>query len=388
MTGLLNGKRGILNDPMHGRFALVSCLLLLMCCSAWAEENLVIKDTDLPSQVGVIDAYTVYGGDGKKAAAFVRIFEESMSLGKIRITRMVIYSDGKEQGTLWRAVQPDRMEDYSASAPQSPTHYLPLPLSVGKTASVNTASGASTIKVAKEETITTPAGTFKCLVCVGFRNGKQTQTLWVSPGVGIVKVMLLKPQQTIVLTKHKKPDSATPPPGSVALVDFDSGKGRGTTTCPKATWEATGSDSTRISTTTLDATETALNTAMSLRWSYHAENTAWPQANIMLAGSWAEVVDLTPYDSVSFYIKGFRPGECGFSIQGMSLNGKGQEYAFVPIKYTTKWTKVTIELSRRDFAKIDLAKTLLFALGHYGNPKDDGNVIWIDEITAHKKQGQ
>jgi hypothetical protein len=154
--------------------------------------------------------------------------------------------------------------------------------------------------------------------------------------------------------------------------------------CPKARFgNHINSGPEGISLSTVDRTQGAADTAMSLLWSYHTNTKTWVQANIMLAGSWNEFFDLTPYDSISFYIKGFRRGQCAFMVQGKPVQKSDESWINTPITYTTDWKKITVKLNRRAFSKLDLQKTILIGLGHQGRDNDD-NIIWIDEITCHR----
>ena len=365
------------------KVALVLGLLMLTCCAAWAAESLVITDSDIVSQVGVKTVYTVLGEDNQSVGEFIHSIEGCRRLGDTSMIETQAHFNGNLAGRAWQILRPDSLEFTQGDR----TQVLPLPLEVGKTASFDTTAGAGVIRALQEETITTPGGTFRCLVYTMEENGSPLQKTWFAPGVGTVKSITLKPQRyTLILKELKKPKSATPPPGSIVLVNFDSGNDPNATACPKATWNGfSGGPKKGITTPVVDSTEAALDSARSLRWSYHVEEGVWVQCDIVLTGSFGKFFDLTPYDSVSFYVRGFRPGKCAFMVHGKPVRENDEAWVNIPMDYASEWTKVTMDLGREDLSKLDLRNTRALSLGHLGNADDNGNVIWIDEITCHRK---
>lgn len=370
------------------RLTLIVTVVFVLNGAGSAQDGLVIKDSDMFSQVGAKNIYRVTVADGNPTGELVRTVTDCTRLGDLTIITIQAHFNGKLIEKAVRTVRSHRSDFFQSERSRLPKHSFPLPLEAGGTLTFKTESGIASCKVDSEETIETEAGTFRCLVCLIRETPQTAAKFWIAPRVGIVKAQATGPQAyTILLKEVKKPVPAAPPAGSDVLVNFDPGCDPSSIACPNATWEQGEKDSTRHSTITVDADKAALDTAGSLCWSFHVNHQAWTGGRIMLTGSWAEFVDLTPYDSVSFYVKGLRPGSFAFSIQGIAAGKEGQEYTMFPVDCTTEWKKVTIDLKSEELSKIDLRKTILFGLGRGGSENNDAdNVLWIDEITAHRKQ--
>ncbi len=362
-------------------------MLYVLCGTASAQNGLVIKDADLFSQVGMKTVYGTTGTDDNAGGELVRTVTDCKRIGNMSIITIEAHFNGNLIEKAVQLVRPDRCDFFQSERSLYPKHAFPLPLEVGKSLTYTAKDGARMFKVDSEETVQTEAGTFKCLACLVSEDERIQFKFWLAPEVGIVKAQSLGPQPfTILLKEVKKPTPATPPAGSDVLVNFDLGCDPASIVRPKATWGPGDNNSKRHSTVSVDPREAALDTTGSLCWSYHVKPGGWTGPRIMLTGSWAQFVDLTPYDSVSFYIKGFRPGKCAFSVQGMAASGKGQEYVLLPVEYTTEWKRVTIDLTSEKLSTVDLRRVILFGGGTGGSETNDvDNVVWIDEISAHRK---
>jgi hypothetical protein len=127
-----------------------------------------------------------------------------------------------------------------------------------------------------------------------------------------------------------------------------------------------------------------MGSARSGRWSYNAKEQGWVEGALVLQGSRDKVFDLTPYDSVSFYVKGFRPGTAGFMVHARRLDDGKVSYSIIRFDYTTEFKRVTIDLQQDKLSRLDLRKVHQFNVGHLAGGTDD-NVLCIDEIACHRK---
>jgi hypothetical protein len=144
-------------------------------------------------------------------------------------------------------------------------------------------------------------------------------------------------------------------------------------------------DSKGISKVAIDPSDGALGSAKCLRWTYHTYEEMWVGFGLLLQGTWRQPFDLSPYDSVSFYAKGNRPGSSGFSVHAETVRDGDEPWVMHGFDYTTEWKKVTIELEPEKLATLNLRKVYQFGFGDFGHESPDVNVLWIDEITCRQK---
>ena len=87
---------------------------------------------------------------------------------------------------------------------------IPLPLEVGKESRTTTDKGLRVVRAEKEETLTVPAGTFRCVVFVLEENGSLLETYWFAPGAGIVQMKTVGPEADVIVKVRHKEESALP----------------------------------------------------------------------------------------------------------------------------------------------------------------------------------
>nr|MBC8875047.1 SUMF1/EgtB/PvdO family nonheme iron enzyme [Planctomycetota bacterium] len=177
------------------------------------------------------------------------------------------------------------------------------------------------------------------------------------------------------------PAKAADDPDSLLLVNFDAPT---TALFPDPLLDY-ASDYDGISTRTILDSPGALGSAQALRWSYQTKKDVWVQANVVLRGSREQFFDLTPYDSVSFYVKGIRPRSAAFMIHAKPIGESDVRWSIFGFDCAKEWKKVTIDLEPEKLSHLDLRKVFEFSLGYMGSRDGDENTLWIDEIACHRK---
>jgi hypothetical protein len=188
----------------------------------------------------------------------------------------------------------------------------------------------------------------------------------------------------MVLTFSGPPFHAGQAPfGSVVLSDFDSGDALGSLLYSAGQWRGAKRDPGSSSMCEIDSTTGALGSRRSMRWSYETQR-GWADARIRPAGPGQGSVDFSAYDSVAFYVKGQKPGRCGLLVRGGPRSGNDHTFVDSRFEFTTEWRQVVIDLTTSEWSKLDMKD--VFLLSFFVWPRGSGsNVIWIDEITCHKK---
>ena len=370
----------------YGCFIMAVGLMTLTCLSATAQEKLIITADDLVRPVGAYDIYTATGPDGKVFGDLKAVIEERMTFGTTRIAKTRGSLNGNPVIQGWRVITPDHVSYYPSENSPTTRESYPLPLEVGKTYTYKIGDVTNVVRVTGEETLTTPAGTFRCLVSIVEEDGVPTKKAWLAPGPGTVQFKGLKPQpHTLVLKETKNPKALAPPPGWDLFTNFEPGTDPSGVLFPDAKLSSTGKGVTEPK---FDTSEGAQGTGGSLRWSYYVEPGDWVQGGVLLTGSFGKTFDLSRYDAIRFYVKGFRPGKCGLIINGASDPMHPEPWTILPVQYTSEWQKVTINLADHDFSAIDVRKVHSMSLSHLGGEESKGDVVWIDEITAHRKEAE
>jgi hypothetical protein len=365
---------------------LVLCLLLAISGAAQAEDGLVLVQSDFPADIGTRTVYEFSSENGKSRGEAVSTVVESIRLGDLVLSKTVTTVNGNPLPPSWLVLSPERVQAYRGGISKEPEAELPLPLQAGVSRGVPKTMPGTGFVVEKEEALTLSAGTFRCLVCTWRRDGSVTEMWWIAPRVGIVQRRIFGDNpMTVTLVSRHKADSAPPPKHGALLLDFEPSYSSGPSLCPHANWKTYDSKQGAIWISEVDPNEGANGSKGSFRWSYHTEAGVWVQAGILLTGSWQERVDLTPYTSITFWLKGFRPGKCAFVINAAPRQKDGRDYVLIPLDYTTEWSKVTIDLGRDEMLELDLGGTVQLALGYQGQDHDRGNVIWLDEVICHKR---
>ncbi len=171
---------------------------------------------------------------------------------------------------------------------------------------------------------------------------------------------------------------------TVLLSNFDSGDDLLVPPLfPNSRWQGGRGNQKAASMCEVERNNGAARTQSCLKWTYHTKGT-WVNAGLLLSGSWNQSVDLSQYDSVSFYIKGRGERGCNFKIQTAPWKGKVLTGAAVPIKVTSEWQKVVIDLKTEPkFKGLNLTKTYTIEFVDWA-PEYASNVVWIDEIMLHR----
>ena len=125
-------------------------------------------------------------------------------------------------------------------------------------------------------------------------------------------------------------------PDTVLLSNFDFGDPLVPPLFPKSKWKGGKGEESASSTCEIEPIEGAAETPFSLKWTYHTKGT-WVNVGLLLSGSWNKSVDLSHYDSISFYIKGRGERGCNFKLQTTPWKGQVLTGAAVPIKITPEW---------------------------------------------------
>lgn len=173
------------------------------------------------------------------------------------------------------------------------------------------------------------------------------------------------------------------PFGSVVLSDFDSDNTLGSSLYPAGHWRGVKRDQESTSTCETDSTTGALGSRRSMKWSYETQG-GWADARIRPSGPGQGSVDFSVYDSVAFYVKGQKPGRCEFLVRGGPRSGNDHTFVGIRFEFTTEWRPVVIDLTSSEWSKLDMKD--IFLLSFFVWPQGSGsNVIWVDEITCHKK---
>jgi hypothetical protein len=349
-----------------------------------SSAELTITSEDFPLYEGMKSTFSVSFCDGIAREVTIEVCDE-VPLGDVTIYKNAYALDGKRAVGVGEYVKKSKesLERYSLTGGQLPQVMIRFPLAKGTTYEYQSTYGKAKAWVEGQEEVNTPAGKFMCLVFVQEMERAGTPARikhWIAPGLGVVKtvapcgpgaeqkeVRVLKNIQTGAVISNF--DFATDP-----LVP---------SVFPKSRWKAGKGGEEAFSACELDTTNGAAGTAFSLKWSYHTKDT-WVNVGLLLSGSWDKSVDLSQYDSISFYIKGSTERGCNFKIQSAPWKEKVLTGAEIPLKLTSEWQKVVIDLKTRPELKdINLTKTYTIELVDW-DKEDASNVVWIDEIMLHK----
>ena len=365
-------------------FVLAAGLVVLACTTVSAQEKLAITADDFVRPVGAYDIYTVTGSDGEVLGELKDVVEERMKFGTTWIMKVLGLFNGNRLSETRVVVTPDRITYYQSDNTSRIQRAYPLPMEVGKTCTYKIGDVTHVVRVMGEETIRTPAGTFKCLVTSVTEDGVPIGKAWLTPGPGSVQMTGVKPRPfTMTLKESKNPKALTPPPGWDLFTNYEPGTDADGVLFSNAELNSFGKGITEPK---FDATEGAGGTAGSLRWSYYVEPGDWVQGGVVLTGEFDKTFDLSKYDQISFYVKGFRPGKCGLTINGAPDLMHPKPWVFLPVEYSNEWHKVTINLADHDFSAMDVRKVQSVSLSCLGGENTKGDVVWIDELMGHRKE--
>jgi hypothetical protein len=357
------------------------------CCFS-AEKELRLESADLILEAGTKRVYAYSTPEGGSRGELINVTTESMRVGDAVLNKYVEFDSGGRRSDLWATITPRRMQAFNESSAKTPFLEFDLPMKTGLSGRVSPVTGGNSVRITRQERITVPAGTFDCLVLELEDNRTPVLTLWQAAGAGVVQ-MKSASGLTFVLMAIRKPAAAATGPGSGMMCDFDSGDPLSSSLFPNGRWRrGFGAENTNVvCSVEADPAQAALGTAMSMRWAYHIKGRTWVQTDFLLTGSWKERADFTAFDSVSFQIKGFKPGSCKFMVHAQPVKPGDNQYVNLPVSYATEWNRVTIDLRDPALSTLDLTKTAQISFGHLGRG-DDANVVWIDQIELHEARGR
>jgi hypothetical protein len=345
--------------------------------------ELTITSENFPLAKGMKSTWAITGCDGNDREITTEVSDE-IPLGDITIYKLAYIVNGKNEAMGYAKKHKDSLEYYPPAGGQLPGEIIRFPLVKGLAYEYQNSRGKVKVRVEGPEEVNTPAGRFTCLVLVNNMerdSNTVTRKNWIAPGFGSVKSTgqcdpRASQKEFVSALKTIQTDS---PVSSFDFEPFVS------TAFARSKWEAGKGDNNAISVCELDTTNGAAGTPFSLKWSYDAKGKdTWVNVGILLNKSWTEPVDLSKYDSISFYIKAAAEKDCAFKIQTGPWKEKRLSGAHIPLKLTSQWQKVVIDLKMRPELKdIDLTKTYTIELVDCCK-KDISNVVWIDEIVLHK----
>lgn len=379
------------SEQRISRPAIVLFLVLLFHCSnSSAVTDLVITADDFPFEVGRKASWSFTSADGKITGTMNSAIVSEMKLGDTSLFKELFAASGQPWGESYWAKGPDGLASYPGFGDFPPVYSIPFPLKRGATHKLRT--GDKTVKATVEgpEQVSVPLGRFRCLVLVLERelNGVPwKQRMWVAPRVGIVKMTWPADQEfTFSLASVEKGGLLRKdlPPGDVLVSDFEGNDLLLSPLFPKGRWQGKAGTLESVSRCELEPGDGAEGTSFSMKWAYHIRGT-WATAELLPSGSWGESVDLSGYDSVSFWIKGLAARWCGFQLQSAPQTPSGLTLAQVGVQLTPQWQRIEIPLkTHADLKAIDLTK--VFNIGFTDFDAGFGaNVVWVDEIMFHTR---
>lgn len=347
--------------------------------------ELTITSEDCPLTKGMKFISSLSGCDGITREITTEVCDE-IPLGDITLYKLAYTFDGKGNIVYYAKKTKESYEYYSSAGGQLPEEVIRFPITKGLAYEYQNPYGKVKVRVEGPEEVNTPAGKFTCLVLVSdmeIDGNTITRKSWIAPGLGYVRGT----RQCDPRDSHKEFVSALKTIQtdlSVSSFDFDPFV---STAFPNGRWRADKGDSNAISVCELDTTTGANGTPYSLKWSYNTKGkNTWVNVSILLNNSWTEPVDLSKYDSISFYVKGAEKKHCAFKIQTGLWKDKKLSGAHFPLELTTEWQKVEIDLKTRPEIKgIDLTKAYTLELVENAKENEEkSNVVWIDEVVLHK----
>jgi serine/threonine protein kinase/outer membrane protein OmpA-like peptidoglycan-associated protein len=172
--------------------------------------------------------------------------------------------------------------------------------------------------------------------------------------------------------------------GSILVSNFDGLNPFVPEPFPDTRWRALKGNESATSTYQLDSDSNPVSLPCCLKWHYEIEGT-WANIDLLLSGSWKKPVDLSQYDSLSFYIKAPRGRGCKLKIQAAPREGPerhiGKE---IPIHASSEWRKVDIPLKTHPaLSNIDLSRTYTLEFVDFDR-SSISNTIWLDDIVLHR----
>ncbi len=349
-----------------------------------SSAELTITSEDFPLYKGMNSTFSISGCDGTAREVTIEVCDEVL-LGDVTIYKLVRTFNGKSAGGGYVKKSKESLERYSITGGQLPEVMIRFPLAKGASYEYQNVHGKAKAWVEGPEEADTPAGKFMCLVLVHEIEtaGTPLRTKsWIAPGLGNVKIVA----QCAPEAKQKEFRSVlkNTQMGTVPISNFDFVVDPLVpATFPNSRWKTGKGEKGAFSACELDTTNGAAGTPFSLKWNYHTRGT-WVNVGLLLSGSWDKSVDLSQYDSISFYIKASTERGCGFKIQSAPWKEKVLTGASIPLKPTSQWRKVVIDLKTHpELRNIDLTKT--YTIGFVDWDKEDAsNVVWVDEIMLHK----
>jgi len=359
----------------------VLCLAIALAHVGAAAGELVITAADLPLEVGRRATYQIAVG-GEVRAELRSALVGARRIGKAMLMREAVLFGTMQVPGSWVEKTDDHIAFYPAFGAERPAWRYPLPLKIGLEYEYEAVTGKAKGLVGGPETVEVPAGKYTCLMCVEER-AEGTRTLWIAPGVGIVKVQIGDAEGAIVsLTRFEKPHTAKPAPNAMALSTFDSGDLLGSPLFPGGRWHGVAGQPVCSSVVAIDPWTGAAGTPFSLKWAYNTKGT-WVAASFNPSGDPERPSDISKYAYTTFWIKAAHAGQCAVSIRAKHANEDRRTMANIPIQVTTEWRKVTLsDKTHEQLKTIDATQVYSIGLGAYSQ-QEDANVIWLDEVMFH-----
>jgi len=354
------------------------------------QAELTITSDDFALAKGLKTIWSMCGCDGTVLETTTEVCDE-IQLGDITIYKFARIVDGKSEPSGYAKKSKEALEFYPLTGGQMPGGIIRFPLVKGKAYEYQNIRGKVKMRVEGQEEVNVPAGKFMCLVIVQ-ETAKDGNTVtgksWIAPGFGIVRsIWPCAPQ-----AKEKEMVSVlkTIQMGELRISNFDFDP-LVSVAFPNSRWRADKGDKDAFSVCDIDTTTGAAGTPFSLKWSYKTRATdantdmnTWVNVGLLLSGSWSESVDLSRYNSISFYIKAAAKKHCTFKMQTGPWKEKRLSGVCIPLELTPEWQKVVIDLKTRpEFKDVDLTKTYTIELVD-GSKEEISSVVWIDEIMLHK----
>lgn len=171
--------------------------------------------------------------------------------------------------------------------------------------------------------------------------------------------------------------------GAAIISDFDGENPLVPPLFPNTGWRASKGNETATSICQLDSEINPVSHPYCLRWDYQIEGT-WANVNLLLSGSWGKPVDLSQYDSISFYIKSLRQRGCALKVQAGPRTGEEHHIGIeIQLATTSKWQKIEIPFKTHpEVAKIDLTRVYTLEFVDWDETYA-ANTIWLDDIVLY-----
>jgi len=370
--------------PVRFLFAILWLGVDLFFSSPLGAQELTIGQEDMAQEVGSRKTYHFVGPEGQRQVAETAIVGRKLA-SKAVILREVLTFDGRDSGGLLEVVSPARAICYDAVSGELPNWEMPLPLRSGSTWTCDSSQGPIRCRVEGPEQVTVPAGTYTCLVLnMEHRDGSSVR-YWFAPKVAAVKVISTGPGPfELRLAKSDGPAESRPELGATLVSHFDSGNPIVPLPFPKAKWSSLAGPSA-VAHCEIDPRHGAAGTPFSLRFSFQTYD-SWAHVGFVPSGTWGAPLELSAYEVISFYVKALKEDTLDFTLTSGPWGPGGPRDSRAPVKVTTDWQRVVIDLERDpNLEDADLSNLFGFRWEVGGSR---ANVVWIDQVSLYEDRGK